>query len=180
MPSGSKRARRHGGNDSGAARTLPIGSRHYDHLPSELRRTRFVGKRPIFELGHGRRLSASCRYAWSALSSGNALCAGSYAWRHQPTLGRHPKVGRIRTRSRSSCSENGTIPTGGNGVSNPDPLSRREEGDCGGLLFRKRSWTADERTAPKIKPQEAVRIPRDADPDALPDFAGFVITAPET
>jgi hypothetical protein len=46
-------------------------------------------------------------------------------------------------------------------------------------LFPKRSWTADERTAPKIKSQEAVCIPRDADPDALPDFAGFVITASE-
>jgi hypothetical protein len=30
-----------------------------------------------------------------------------------------------------------------------------------------------------MKSQEAVRIPRDADPDALPDFAGFVVTAPE-
>jgi hypothetical protein len=42
---------------------------------------------------------------------------------------------------------------------------------------------------PKIKSQEAVRIPRNADPDALtdfagpdfagPDFAGFVVTASE-
>ena len=64
-------------------------------------------------------------------------------------------------------------------ASNPAPLSRREEGDCGALLFLERSWTADERTAPKIKSQEAVRIPRDADPDAMPDFAGFVITASE-
>ena len=47
------------------------------------------------------------------------------------------------------------------------------------FLFPKRSRTADERTAPKIKSQEPVRIPRDADPDALPDFAGFVITASE-
>src|ERR1700722_2782618 len=47
----------------------------------------------------------------------------------------------------------------------------------GGLLFIERSWTADERTVPKIKSQEAVRIPRNADPDALPDFAGFVVPA---
>ena len=46
------------------------------------------------------------------------------------------------------------------------------------FLFE-RSWTADERTAPKIKSQEAVRIRRDADSDALPDFAGFVIVASE-
>ena len=44
------------------------------------------------------------------------------------------------------------------------------------LLFSKRSWTADERTARKIKSQEAVRTPRNADPDALPDFARLVIT----
>ena len=60
-----------------------------------------------------------------------------------------------------------------------DSLSREEEGDCGGFLFVERSWTADERTVPKIKSQEAVRIPRNADPDALPDFAGFVITMSE-
>ena len=42
-----------------------------------------------------------------------------------------------------------------------------------------RSWTADEGTAPKIKAQEPVRIPDDADPDALPDFAGVVIAAPD-
>ena len=47
-----------------------------------------------------------------------------------------------------------------------------------------RSWTADERTVPKIKSQEAVRIPRNADPNALPDlagpdFAGFAVTASE-
>src|SRR5215471_18990644 len=71
------------------------------------------------------------------------------------------------------------IPSAGNGASNPDPLSRREEGDRGGLLLLERSWAADERTAPKIKSQEPVRIPRDADPDALADFAGFVITASE-
>jgi hypothetical protein len=41
------------------------------------------------------------------------------------------------------------------------------------------TWTADERTVPKIKSQEAVRIPRNADPNALPDFAGFVVTASE-
>src|SRR5262249_14766653 len=47
------------------------------------------------------------------------------------------------------------------------------------LLYPERSWTTDERTAPKIKSQQAVCIPRDADPDALPDFAGFVITTSE-
>ena len=47
------------------------------------------------------------------------------------------------------------------------------------LLYPERSRTADERTAPKIKSQEPVRIPRDADPDALPDFAGVVIAASE-
>ena len=40
-----------------------------------------------------------------------------------------------------------------------------------GSYFVVRSWTADERTVPKIKSQEAVRIPRNADPNALPDFA---------
>ena len=47
------------------------------------------------------------------------------------------------------------------------------------LSYPERSWTADERVATKIKSQEPVRIPRDADPRALPDFAGFVITACE-
>jgi hypothetical protein len=49
----------------------------------------------------------------------------------------------------------------------------------GGLSFRERSWTADEWTAPNIKSQEAVRIPRNADPDALPDFAGVVVAGSE-
>jgi len=71
------------------------------------------------------------------------------------------------------------IACGGNGASSPDLLSREEEGDCGGLLFLERSWTADERTVPKIKSQEAVRIPRNADPNALPDLAGFVVIASE-
>jgi ABC-type sulfate transport system substrate-binding protein len=48
-----------------------------------------------------------------------------------------------------------------------------------GLSFLERSRTADEWTAPEIKSEEAVRIPRNADPDALPDFAGFVVTASE-
>jgi hypothetical protein len=51
------------------------------------------------------------------------------------------------------------------------------QGDCSGLLFIERSGTADERTVPKIKSQEPVRIPRNADPDALPDFAGFLVAA---
>ena len=38
-----------------------------------------------------------------------------------------------------------------------------------------RSWTADERTAPKIKSREEVRIPRNADPCALPDFDRVVV-----
>jgi hypothetical protein len=49
----------------------------------------------------------------------------------------------------------------------------------GVLLFVEGSWTTDERTVAKIKSQEAVRIPRNADPDALADFAGFVVTASE-
>jgi hypothetical protein len=53
------------------------------------------------------------------------------------------------------------------------------EGDCGGLLLIERSWTADELTVPKIKSQETVRVPRNTDPDALPDFAEFVIAASE-
>lgn len=65
------------------------------------------------------------------------------------------------------------------GASRPDRLSEVEEGDCGGLLFVERSWTAVERTVPKIKSQEAVRIPRNADPNALPDLAGFAVTASE-
>jgi hypothetical protein len=47
------------------------------------------------------------------------------------------------------------------------------------LLFLERSWTANKRTVPKIKSQEAVRIPRNADPNALPDFVGFVVPASE-
>ena len=47
------------------------------------------------------------------------------------------------------------------------------------VISVERSWAADERTVPKIKSQEAIRIPRNADPDALPDFAGFVVTASE-
>jgi MFS family permease len=40
-----------------------------------------------------------------------------------------------------------------------------------------RSWTADERAAQKIKSQKAIRIPRNADPDALPDLAGLLVVA---
>ncbi len=57
-------------------------------------------------------------------------------------------------------------------------MGRVREGDCA-LLFPERSWTADERTVPEIKPQEPVRIPRYPDLDALPDFAKFVIAASE-
>ena len=49
----------------------------------------------------------------------------------------------------------------------------------GSLLFIERSWTADERTATTIESQEAVRVFRNADPDALPDVAGFLVIAPE-
>ena len=69
--------------------------------------------------------------------------------------------------------------SGINGLRILAPLSGGEEGDCGGLLFLERSWTADEWTATKIKSQQAVHIACYADPDALPDFAGFVIAAPE-
>ncbi len=65
------------------------------------------------------------------------------------------------------------------GLRVPHPLSRKEEGDCGGLLSVERSRTADERIAPQIKSQQAVRIPRDADPDAPCDFAGFAVTSSE-
>jgi hypothetical protein len=71
------------------------------------------------------------------------------------------------------------IACGGDGASSPDSLSRREEGDCGGLLFLERSWTADERTVPKIESQQAVRIPRNADPNALTDFAGPDVAGPD-
>src|SRR4029077_11496815 len=54
---------------------------------------------------------------------------------------------------------------------------RREGGLLWRRLFLERSWTADERTVPKIKSQEAVRTPRNTDPDALPDFAGLVVPA---
>jgi len=64
-------------------------------------------------------------------------------------------------------------------ASNPDPPFERAGEDCGGVLFLERSWAADERTVPKIKSEEAVRIPRNADPNALPDFDGFVVTASE-
>ena len=60
------------------------------------------------------------------------------------------------------------------------PPFRGEESDRDTfLLYPERSRIADERTAPKIKSQEPVRIPRYANPDALPDFAGFLITASE-
>ena len=49
----------------------------------------------------------------------------------------------------------------------------------GSLLFIERSWTADKRIVPKVEAQKAVCIPRNSDPDAPPDFAGFVATASE-
>jgi hypothetical protein len=59
------------------------------------------------------------------------------------------------------------------------PHSGEDEGDRGGLLFLDRSWTTDERTVPKVKSQEAVRIPRNADPNTPPDFAGRVVAVSE-
>ena len=60
------------------------------------------------------------------------------------------------------------------------PPFRGEESDRDTfLLYPERSRTADERTAPKVKSQEAVHIACYADPGALPDFAGFLITASE-
>ena len=47
------------------------------------------------------------------------------------------------------------------------------------LLHPERSWTADERTVPKVKSQEAVRITGNADSDAFPDFARFTVTVAE-
>jgi hypothetical protein len=64
-------------------------------------------------------------------------------------------------------------------ASNPGSLARGEESERAGFLFPQRSWTADERTAAKIKSQQAVCIPRDADSDAFADFAGFVIAVSE-
>ena len=79
----------------------------------------------------------------------------------------HPKVARREAHRKGCATISGRY--------------RRlaSEGDCGGLLFLERFWTADERAVPKIKSQEAVRIPRNADPNALPDFAGFVVSASE-
>ncbi len=42
------------------------------------------------------------------------------------------------------------------------------------ILCVERSRTAQERTAPKIKSQEPVRVLGNADPDALPDVARLV------
>ena len=47
------------------------------------------------------------------------------------------------------------------------------------ILCVERSRTAHERTAPKIKSQEPVRVLGNADPDALPDVANIVLAAPE-
>jgi hypothetical protein len=46
-------------------------------------------------------------------------------------------------------------------------------------LFVELSWTADEAIVPKIQSQKAVRIPRNAYPNALPYFARFLIAVPE-
>jgi len=48
-----------------------------------------------------------------------------------------------------------------------------------GLSFHQRPWAADERTPPKIEPQQPVGVARNADPDAAPDFAGFGIVDAE-
>ena len=59
------------------------------------------------------------------------------------------------------------------------PFQEMREGECGGLLLVERSWTADEWTIPKIESQQAINIPRNADPNALPNFAGCVVAASE-
>jgi len=72
------------------------------------------------------------------------------------------------------------ISSGIDGASKPGRLiGRGGERPRSGLSYIERSWTADERTAPKIKSQSAVRVSRNADPNAPPDFAGFVIPASE-
>jgi hypothetical protein len=93
-------------------------------------------------------------------------------------MGLHVKVRRIRMRPRSSCSET-EPPAEEAGLRILTPFQEGRRATVIRFLYPERSWTADERTAPKIKSQEPVRIPRDADPRALPDFAGFVITASE-
>jgi len=49
----------------------------------------------------------------------------------------------------------------------------------GSRLFIERSWSADDRTIPKIESQGAFGIPGNADPDAAPDLAGLVAIVSE-
>jgi hypothetical protein len=57
-----------------------------------------------------------------------------------------------------------------NGAESPTYPLTEERQECA-PSFVQRLGAADERTAPNIKSQHPVRIPRNADPDALPDFA---------
>jgi hypothetical protein len=90
---------------------------------------------------------------------------------------------RRRLRAHSSAAEEfmrrDGLASGTHRASNPSSLSQAREGDCRGLLFLEQPWTADERIAPNIKSQGTVRLARNADPDALSDFAGLVIIASE-
>ena len=52
-------------------------------------------------------------------------------------------------------------------------------GKFGQFLLVEQFWAAHERTAPKIESQEAVCIPRNADPNAPPDFYRLVVTVSE-
>jgi hypothetical protein len=49
----------------------------------------------------------------------------------------------------------------------------------GSPLFVEQPRTADERIASDVKPQQTVSFARNADTDALPDFARLVIVASE-
>jgi hypothetical protein len=123
--------------------------------------------------GRGQPEKTCHRYSAAGLAStAEILSDGQYRWSVPPTdIGRHLKSGAFVCGRRAHAVRRD--------LESSPPFRRGGERPSYGLLFPKRSWTADERTAPKIKSQEAVRIPRDADPDALPDFARFVITASE-
>ncbi|AEH85324.1 hypothetical protein Mesop_0832 [Mesorhizobium opportunistum WSM2075] len=65
---------------------------------------------------------------------------------------------------------------GGEVSSRPASIRKRR---AAASLTVERPWTADEWAAPDIKAQRPVRVLRNADPDALPDFAVWVIIACE-
>ena len=58
----------------------------------------------------------------------------------------------------------------------PSEWSHRSSYAINGI---ERSWAANERTAPEIKSQETISILCNADPHAVPDFAGLVVPASE-